>query len=71
MPFCLSLSALILKCSKRNEITVGEKEGDVKREAAVIGEKLGSGSMHASNDGRRRWEWDTSTVCAQWQANSL
>lgn len=50
----LSLSALVLKCSKRNEITVGEKEGHVRREAAVIGEKLGSGSMHASNDGRRR-----------------
>lgn len=49
----LSLLALVLKCSKRNEITVGE-EGHVRRETAVIGEKLGSGSMHASNDGRRR-----------------
>lgn len=54
MLFWLSLSALVLKCSKKNELTVGEKERDVRKEAAVIGEKLGSGSMHTSNNGRRR-----------------
>lgn len=47
----LPLSALVLKCRKRNEITVGEKEGDVRREAAVI--EVRKGSMRASNDGRR------------------
>lgn len=52
--FWLSLSALVLKCSKKNELTVGEKERDVRKEAEVIGEKLGSGSMHTSNNGRRR-----------------
>lgn len=50
----LALSALVLKRSKRNEITVREKEGDVRREAAVTGDKLGSSSRHTSNDGRRR-----------------
>lgn len=66
----LSLSALVLKYSKRNEATVGEKRG-VRREAAGIGEKLGGGSMHASNDGRRRQEWDTFTIRAQCQENLL
>lgn len=47
---CLSLSGLVLKYSKRKEVTVGEK-GDVRREAAGIGEELGGGSMHAANDG--------------------
>lgn len=45
-------AALVLKHSKRNEIIAGEKEGDVRKEAAVVGEKLESGSMHTSINGR-------------------
>lgn len=52
MLLCLSLSALVLKHRKSNEIIVGEKEGDIRKEAAVVGEKLESGSMHTSINGR-------------------
>lgn len=44
---------MALKHSKRKEVTV-EKKRDVRREATGIGEKLGGGSMHATNDGRKR-----------------
>lgn len=64
MLLCLSLSVLVLKHSKRSEIIVGEKEGDIRKEAAVVGEKLESGSMHTSIKGRQ--EWNTLIVCAPW-----
>lgn len=45
-------ASLVLKHSKRNEVIVGEKEGDIRKEAAVVGEKLESGSMRTSINGR-------------------
>lgn len=51
--------------------TEKEKKRYVRKEAAGIGEKLGGGSMHATNDGRRRWEWDSFTIRAQRQVNLL
>ncbi|RMC00368.1 hypothetical protein DUI87_22976 [Hirundo rustica rustica] len=45
--------ALVLKYSKRKEATGGEKKRDVRWGAAGIGEKLGGGSMHPTNDGRK------------------
>lgn len=45
---------MVLKHSKRSEISVGEEEGDIRREAAVTGEKLESGRMHINDNGRKK-----------------
>lgn len=47
-------SALVLKHSKRSEITAGEEERDSRREAAVTGGKLESGRMHINDNGRKK-----------------